>query len=296
MQLNEILEENSIKGISKRTNISEDNIEALLAKDFNKLKKVKTLGFISIIEREYKADLSDLREESLAHYLDVNGEESISLGLPIMEEKKGTSKLFIILVLGLLGYASWYFFTQFDQKQLSDLLPFIEDNNDQAVILKEASNNENLSIENAIIPIKKNRVPVQKIVVEEKIETEIAQTIEENNVSEIKIKTTSQEEITPSATEKEYIFIIPVGRLWFGIIDMQIKQRDHFSISEKFKLDVKNKSWLVATSSAPFSLVDGEEIKKFDDAKEHYFKISKSGGIEQLTKADYVTQGGWSQW
>lgn len=127
MQLNEILEENSIKEISKKTNISEDNIEMLLASDFDNLKKVKTLGFISILEREYKIDLSTLREQAFTYYTDYNGEESITLGLPIMEEEKGKSKIFILVILLLLGYASWYFFTQFDQKQLSDLLPFSEE-------------------------------------------------------------------------------------------------------------------------------------------------------------------------
>ncbi len=152
MQLNEIIEENSVKAISKRTNIAEDNIEALLAGDFDTLKKVKTLGFISIIEREYKADLSALKEQALSHYAQYNDVESITLGLPIMEEKKGRSKLFLLFVLMLLGYASWYFFTQFDKKQLSDLLPFGEAKTSQIIMPKEANNNEELSIENVIAP------------------------------------------------------------------------------------------------------------------------------------------------
>jgi len=150
MQLNEILEENSVKAISKKTNISEDNIEALLASDFDRLKKVKTLGFISILEREYKADLSALKEQALSHYAEYNDEESIALGLPVMEEKKGKSKLFLLFVFLLLGYASWYFFTQFDKKQLSGLLPFSEEKTSQINMPKEADNNAELSIENVI--------------------------------------------------------------------------------------------------------------------------------------------------
>ena len=152
MQLNEILEENSVKAISKRTNISEDNIEMLLANDFDKLKKVKTLGFISIIQREYKADLGALKEQAIAHYAENNDEESIALRLPLTEEKKGKSKLFLLFVFLLLGYASWYFFTQFDKKQLSGLLPFTEEKTSQIIMSEEANNNEELSIENAIAP------------------------------------------------------------------------------------------------------------------------------------------------
>jgi cytoskeletal protein RodZ len=47
----------------------------------------------------------------------------------MQEEKKEKSKLFLLVVFGLLGYASWYFFTQFDQKQLMEMLPFSEEKN-----------------------------------------------------------------------------------------------------------------------------------------------------------------------
>ena len=152
MQLNEILEENSVHAISKRTNISEDNIEALIASDFDKLKKVKTLGFISIIEREYKADLGPLKEQALSHYAQYNDVDSIALGLPLVEEKKGKSKVFQLFILILLGYATWYFFTQFDKKQLSELLPFSEEKTSQIIMPEEANNNAELSIENVIAP------------------------------------------------------------------------------------------------------------------------------------------------
>lgn len=154
MQLNEILEENSVKAISKKTNISEENLEALLAGDFDALKKVKTLGFISIIEREYKADLSALKEQALFHYIENSDEEeSVTLGLPIMEEKKGKSKLFLLFILILLGYASWYFFTQFDKKQLNELLPFSEEKISQLLMPKEVNESTELSIESVIAPI-----------------------------------------------------------------------------------------------------------------------------------------------
>jgi len=158
MQLNEILEENSVKAISKRTNISENNIEALLASDFDRLKKVKTLGFISILEREYKADLSALKEQALSHYAESKNEEGIALGLPVMEEKKGKSKLFLLFVFLLLGYASWYFFTQFDKKQLSGLLPFSEEQSSQINTPNEAE----LSIENVIAATQTDAPPVKE--------------------------------------------------------------------------------------------------------------------------------------
>ncbi len=293
MQLNEILEENSVKAISKKTNISEDNIEILFAGNFEKVKKVKTLGFISIIEREYKADLAHLRDQALSYYEQNNSEDFFTVTLPVVEEKKGTSKLFLLFILALLGYASWYFFTQFDKKHLSNLFPFIEEESSQIIVPKKINNNVELSIESTIVPVKKSVIPEQEVAIQEKSKADIDKSVEKDILYEA--EDTSSDEISSVSNQKESIEIIPVGRLWFGIVDMEMKQRDHFSISEKYELDVKEKTWLVATSSAPFSLVDKEETKEFNDAKEHYFKIDKTG-IEELTKADYVTQGGWSQW
>jgi len=127
MQLNEILEENSIGSISQKTNIAEDNLDALVAGDFDKLKRVKTFGFISILEREFKADLSALKEQASEYYENNSVVERVTLGLPLPEEKKGKSIWFRLLILALIAYTVWYFFTQFDKTMLSDLLPLSEE-------------------------------------------------------------------------------------------------------------------------------------------------------------------------
>jgi len=127
MQLNEILEENSVKSISQKTNISEINIDALVSSEFNKLKRVKTMGFISIIEREYKVDLSALKEQALDYYENNSEEVRVTMGLPLPEEKKGTSIWFKLLIIGLIIFTVWFFFAQFDKTQINKYLPFSEE-------------------------------------------------------------------------------------------------------------------------------------------------------------------------
>ena len=170
MQLNEILEENSVKAISIKTNISEDNIELLIAENFDGLPKAKTLGFISIIEREYEVDLTQTREQARMYYETNNKEQSISLGLPILEEQKGRSKWSLALILGLLTYASWYFFTQFDNKNINSMLPFIEDKVESIFLSKEDTVEAGLSINNALSPTKTDSAGVQTDIVEISLE------------------------------------------------------------------------------------------------------------------------------
>jgi cyclophilin family peptidyl-prolyl cis-trans isomerase len=297
MQLNDILEENSVRAISQKTKISEDNLENLLAKKFENLKKVKTLGFISILEREYKADLNALRNDAEEYYSDLNEDKSVMFGMSVSEEKKGTSKFFLFVVLLLLGYATWYFLTQFDKKHLSELIPFI----DEATIesfMGDSKNPMNVAEDLSIAKISNSNSANEKNQAVDKVasvETEVITDDKSVVVAESVTDITPPVDIETSEMKKNIISIVPVGRLWFGLIDMATNQRDHFSISELFALDVASKSWLVATSSAPFSLHGTDENKEFNDAQEHYFKIDKNG-IVVLSKDEYVALGGWSQW
>jgi len=300
MQLNDILEENSIRGISQKTKISEENLENLLANKFEYLKKVKTLGFISIIEREYSADLSPLREEANSYYIQSLEDRSVTLGLPIMEEKKGKSKFFMLIIFVLLGYATWYFFTQFDRKHLSEMIPFVDEEMIENFMGKTKISEdkveelsignvqvkshpdvlENVNRDTALLPVKSHeetRTSTSKIDIDS---VEITQTVED---------------ISPEVIVKKVISIVPMSRLWFGMTEQETGERDHFSISDTFELDVSSKTWLIATSSLGFSLQNENEVKEFNDAKEHYFKIDKNG-IEELSKSSYVALGGWPQW
>ena len=147
MQLNEILEEHSIGAISAKTNIAEDNIEALNASDFEKINRVKTLGFISILEREYNADLGKLKEEALAYYNTHVKDASVTLGLPLPEEKKGKSKWFMTVVLLMIVYALWYGFTQLDKEKLASMIPFSEETLSHLMNQDKEEDVKDLSIE-----------------------------------------------------------------------------------------------------------------------------------------------------
>jgi len=182
MRLNEILEENTIKGISQKTKISEENLEKLLTANFDNLKKIKTLGFISILEREYKADLDALKEEALEYYGQHMEDNGFNVVLAVVEEKKGKSKLFLFVILALLGYASWYFFTQFDKKHLNELIPFIDEQMTENFGTKNTEKKEDipladLSIANVVVVNDTNtNVEVEDVVLQES--TQSSETLE----------------------------------------------------------------------------------------------------------------------
>jgi len=176
MQLNDILEENSINAISDKTKIAEENLEHLLASKFDALTKVKTLGFISILEREYKADLSAAREKALEYYGQSIEVHLFPIGQPIIDEHRNKPKSLIVIIFLLLGVSSWYFFTQFDKKHLNDLIPFM----DEQTIEKSVSSDED-----AVNALKISEETIEKDVVTpatESLETEEDNSTAKNSV------------------------------------------------------------------------------------------------------------------
>lgn len=149
MQLNDILEEHSIKAISLKTKIPAEHLEALFANKFEAFKRVKTMGFISIIEREYGAELKVLRTAAKTYYDEFQEDGGITLKVQMKPEKKGKSKLLLLAALLLLGVATWYFLTQFDQKHFNNLLEFIDQND--TVLHEEESTNPSLKVEDLTI-------------------------------------------------------------------------------------------------------------------------------------------------
>ncbi len=61
------LREIGLKEVSEKTFINLENLNYLLDRKFDKLNKTKAFGFIYILERDFKVDLSELKKEYLAY-------------------------------------------------------------------------------------------------------------------------------------------------------------------------------------------------------------------------------------
>jgi hypothetical protein len=117
MQLNELIEEYSMPTISRQTRLSVENLEHLVAREWDKLPKVQALGFISILEREYRINLSGLRKECKEYY-DGQSYESDDISFIVaadtsaseMPAKRSFYKIGGTALLLAAGYLAWYAF------------------------------------------------------------------------------------------------------------------------------------------------------------------------------------------
>ena len=122
MQLNDLIEEYTIESIAKKTNVTEEVIARLHNKEFKTMKLPQAMGALSIIEREYDVDLDALRQECKAYYGDISLSATGLAGIsPIKKERRVIPRLLVFVLLILLVYGAWYFFTGYYNQKILPL-------------------------------------------------------------------------------------------------------------------------------------------------------------------------------
>ena len=119
-----MIEEQSIASSARKTNIAELVVRKLFDKEFETMKLPQAMGAIRIIEREYRVNLDDLRQECIV-YFDEHTSTEIGLVNVSQIKKKKTifPKLFTVVLLILFVYSAWYFFTGYYKQKVSPLDP-----------------------------------------------------------------------------------------------------------------------------------------------------------------------------
>ena len=118
--------EYSLQTIQEKTNITIENLEKLSQKDWSHFKKPQANGLISIIEREFSVDLSDLKAEANAYFKEHQHKESecpIDLVDAATIGGSGSrilSNFITIVSLCAVGYAGWYYFVENPKGQVID--------------------------------------------------------------------------------------------------------------------------------------------------------------------------------
>jgi hypothetical protein len=104
MKLNELLDRESITSVSDRTNISIDILLKLVDGDFEELSRVRALGFVSILKREYEIEFDELEKSIKEHFKESIIEDNNKSVLVTVDKKDGDTSYFKwIIIVALLG-------------------------------------------------------------------------------------------------------------------------------------------------------------------------------------------------
>ncbi len=291
MQKNlEYLKSLDINDIQDKTHISMSSLEAILSRSYDKLERIHFSGFISILEREYQVDLSDVRSEYAALYPKHSTDQSAQVNLIANEpsSNKSYKGWFILLLLLVLALAGFFIADKY-MLNTSKFSWMGEVNNSQIDAAKENMHN-NTTVKPYLTKTKEAKVAQ----VTPKQETKIVDVVPKSAVAEvdgvevIQTQPIAEGEIisqTSGVSYNDQVTIIPRKKVWIGLIELPSMKKKNILTDQEVKLD-DTKDWLIAFGHAEVDIQQDSELLNFKGAKPIYF-IYEYGTLRQIDRAEF---------
>ncbi|WP_120901682.1 sialidase [Helicobacter pylori] len=279
----QILKEVGVAEICKATKIASKNIHSILEKRYESLSRVHARGFIQILEREYKIDLSAWMkefdkvcvfkesvseeknqetdpEETAKKPLKVELDYSINQANTSLSKKSSKWKSFV-LVLGAIVI----------------VLAVV-------IVQNSSSLKEERGQESAIKSgTKKSSFDDANLAEENKPETT-------HKPEEKQEKQTEQDKQEKEAI-KEYpntIYIIPKRDIWVEVIDLDEKKNSFQKVFKKsYSLETKNHRLLLRFGHGHLSLKNNHQEQNYNDNKTRRFLYEPTKGLTLINETQY---------
>ncbi len=276
----QILKEVGVTEICKATKIASKNIHSILEKRYESLSRVHARGFIQILEREYKIDLSAWMkefdkvcvfkegvseeknqetdpEETAKKPLKVELDYSINQANTSLSKKSSKWKPFV-LVIGVIVIVLAVVIIQ-NSSSLKE-----EKERESAIksgTKKSSFNDANLAEENKPEPTPKLE---EKPKEQDKQEKEVI---------------------------KEYpntIYIIPKRDIWVEVIDLDEKKNSFQKVFKKsYSLETKNHRLLLRFGHGHLSLKNNHQEQNYNDSKTRRFLYEPAKGLTLINEVQY---------
>ncbi|WP_100983700.1 sialidase [Helicobacter pylori] len=275
----QILKEVGVAEICKATRIASKNIHSILEKRYESLSRVHARGFIQILEREYKIDLSAWMkefdkvcvfkegvgeeknqetsyEETAKKPLKVELDYSINQANTSLSKKTSKWKPFV-LVLGVIVIVLVVVTIQ-NSSSLKE-----ERGQESAIksgTKKSSSNKANPTEEN-----KPETTP--KLEEKHKEQEQKQEAIKEN----------------PNT-----IYIIPKRDIWVEVVDLDEKKNSFQKVFKKnYSLETKNHRLLLRFGHGHLSLKNNHQEQDYNDSKTRRFLYEPNKGLTLINEAQY---------
>ncbi len=276
----QILKEVGVTEICKATKIASKNIHSILEKRYESLSRVHARGFIQILEREYKIDLSAWMkefdkvcvfkegvseeknqeidpEETAKKPLKVELDYSINQANTSLSKKTSKWKPFV-LVVGVIVI----------------VLAVV-------IIQNSSSLKEERERESAIKSgTKKNSFNDANLIEENKPEP--TPKLEE------KPKEQDKQEKEAIKEDPNTIYIIPKRDIWVEVIDLDEKKNSFQKVFKKsYSLETKNHRLLLRFGHGHLSLKNNHQEQNYNDSKTRRFLYEPAKGLMLINEAQY---------
>ncbi|GAA8905882.1 hypothetical protein HpEKA34_00640 [Helicobacter pylori] len=276
----QILKEVGVAEICKATKIASKNIHSILEKRYESLSRVHARGFIQILEREYKIDLSAWMKEfdKVCVFKEGVGEEKNQETNPEETAKKPLKVE--------LDYSINQANTSLSKKS-SKWKPFVLVLGVVVIILVV------VIIQNSS-SLKEEREQESAI----KSGTKKNSFNEANPTEENKLEPTPKLEEKPKEQDKQgkeaikenpnTIYIIPKRDVWVEVIDLDEKKNSFQKVFKKnYSLETKNHRLLLRFGHGHLSLKNNHQEQDYNDSKTRRFLYEPNKGLTLINEAQY---------
>ncbi len=275
----QILREIGVAEICKATKIASKNIHSILEKRYESLSRVHARGFIQILEREYKIDLSAWMKEfdKVCVFKEGVGEENNQETNPEETAKKPLKVE--------LDYSINQANTSLSKKT-SKWKPFIIVLGVIVIILavviiqNSSSLKEERGQESAIKSGTKNTFNEANPTEENKPET----------TPKLEEKQTEQDKQEKEAIKENpnTIYIIPKKDIWVEMIDLDEKKNSFQKVFKKnYSLETKNHRLLLRFGHGHLSLKNNHQEQDYNDSKTRRFLYEPNKGLTLINEVQY---------
>ncbi|MDR2081900.1 MAG: hypothetical protein LBP54_08480 [Campylobacteraceae bacterium] len=283
------LEKIGLREVSRKTYIELSYLKLMAERDFAKLHRIKTLGFVKIIKREYNIDMSDWVAEFEAYLHESEKktqEKRKETALPVERWYKKLNsyinqqkKIYIIISILFLAIITAVFY---------------------ALLKTRVTYAADASHENALItPVLLPANITENIAADNQSDNLTEQTNIQTNQTQLNQSAASDTQTpavtTPKRTNRVAASISPNIEIWVGVIDLTTFSRSTYLQGWDIKLDT-NKEQLVVTGHGDFRLkMEGEPIRYFNPQNMIYLHI-KDGAITQINEEEFVRLNRGKNW
>ena len=265
----EDLQELGANVIHEQTHIARSKLELVLNKTYGDLTRVQFMGFISILEREYGMDLSNIRHE-YDEFMQTHPDVIVQKSSVILQAESRSRQKWVlggivaIVVLIVLGSMT--------QGQLS-----ISPSDD---IIKLSTTDVQVVDQNT------------DVVLPAEINTSITTPVIEANVS-----TAKHEQNTTMASvvaTDNAVSIKPIAKVWVGMMDMATGQKTQKITKEAIVLDgSKNTLFMFGHGRLEIMTPDGKKTLKERNAVWFTFE---NGKLKQINETQFIEINKGTSW
>ncbi|GAA6839651.1 hypothetical protein AOH205_03510 [Helicobacter pylori] len=276
----QILKEVGVTEICKATKIASKNIHSILEKRYESLSRVHARGFIQILEREYKIDLSAWMKEfdKVCVFKEGVSEEKNQETDPEETAKKPLKVE--------LDYSINQANTSLSKKS-SKWKPFVLVVGVIVIVL-------------AVVIIQNS----SSLKEEKERESAIKSGTKKSSFDDANLEGENKPEPTPKLEEKpkeqdkhekeaikEYpntIYIIPKRDIWVEVIDLDEKKNSFQKVFKKsYSLETKNHRLLLRFGHGHLSLKNNHQEQNYNDSKTRRFLYEPAKGLMLINEAQY---------